>query len=315
MQKKPFAGILFAMALIAPWAAATHADAYKPPHTRFGQPDLQGIWTSSSLTRLERPPIFNALVAGEAQARAAPPLLPPDDVGNAESEWFDPGITLARINGQFRTSWIVDPANGRLPFSQAGRKKMQATAPSYDGPENRPLNERCLNAGAGPPMLNGLYNNNWQIVQTPDHVAIFLENTHEMRIVRLKDRTHAPAAVHPWMGDSIGWWEGDTLIIETTNFSPSQSRRRGGLADLYVSSDAKVTERLTRVSPTELLYRYEVDDPATYTQIWRGEMPATATKGPIYEYACHEGNYSLPGILAGARAEEREARRSPASPQ
>jgi hypothetical protein len=153
-------------------------------------------------------------------------------------------------------------------------------------------------------MMNVLYNNTYQIQQARDHVAIVVEMNHDVRIVRLTDRTHPPAHVRPWMGDSVGWWEGDTLVVETTNFNPGETLRPGIPTVVYVSKDAKVTERFTRLSPTQILYEFRVEDPTVYTKPWRGEMPLNAAKGPVYEYACHEGNYALPGILGGARRTE-----------
>lgn len=164
--------------------------------------------------------------------------------------------------------------------------------------------------GIGPPLTNTLYNNNLQILQTRDAVVVFMEANHEARIIPVSPRKpHHPqhAPVSRWMGDSVGWWEGDALVMETTHFAPGQSRRSSPLARLTLSPEAVVTERLQRISPSQILYSYTVVDPANYTQPWRGEMPLNASKGPIYEYACHEGNYSLPNILAGARAQERAA--------
>ena len=300
--------LILALLLAAVFSSSIAATApYRPPRTSSGQPDLQGLWSSSSLTRLERPSVFHSLVVSEAETRSAPFLLPHDDVGSDVSEWFDEGLALALINGERRSSWIVDPTDGRLPYSDAGRRNLKATEANMDGPERRPMNERCLSATAGPPMVNGLYNNNWQIVQTPDHVAILMEYNHELRVIRLTDRAALPPQLHPWMGDSVGWWDGDTLVVQSTNFNPGQSRRSGGLASYYLSGQARVTERFARISPTQIIYSYEVKDPVNYTQTWRGEMPLTSTKGPMFEYACHEGNYSLPGILAGARREERDS--------
>lgn len=287
-------------------AATAGAAGYKAPRTPAGQPDLQGIWSSNSLTRLERPAIYPSLVITEAQAREIkhPPVIAPDDVGQLESEWYDDGLAMARIGPEIRTSWIVDPADGRLPFTPEGRARLNRPV-GADGPEARSTTERCLIAPAnGPPMLNGIYNNNWQIVQTPDHLVISMEYGHETRIIRLGDRRRLPAALSPWMGDSIGWFEGESLVIETTNFAPDQSTRRYPLGQLYLSRDAVVSERLTRISRDQILYEYSVRDPANYTQVWRGQMPLNAAKGPIYEFACHEGNYSLSGILAGARRTE-----------
>ena len=325
-------GLAFAAALLASTAVA--AD-YHAPKNGFGQPDLQGVWTNASLTSLQRPAMFKSLTLTEAEAKAlekrraemraradqptdpnsgAPPAG--NDPGGYNASWTDPGVSLGRINGQVRTSWIVDPANGRLPYSEAGHKAYVDTLSkarnSWDGPDNRPLGERCVlgfGSTAGPPMLNVLYNNNYQIVQSKDSVAILVEMNHDVRIVRLNTRQHLPNHMRPWMGDSVGWWEGDTLVVETTNFNPGESLRPYFDNSILLSSNAKVTERFTRVSPTEIVYRFQVEDPATYSQVWKAEMAMNATKGPIYEYACHEGNHALPGILAGARQTEREGKK------
>jgi hypothetical protein len=166
----------------------------------------------------------------------------------------------------------------------------------------RSLGERCIlsfGSSAGPPMIPLLYNNNYQIVQTKDSVVILVEMVHDARVVRLNSK-HRPASVRTWMGDSIGWWEGETLVVETTNFRPDQSFRAS-------SQNLKVTERFTRVDPNQVLYRFTVEDPDTFTRPFSGEVAMNATGEKIYEYACHEGNYALPGILAGARAQEQEA--------
>ena len=159
-------------------------------------------------------------------------------------------------------------------------------------------------------MMNTGYNGHYQIVQTKDYIAIHVEMNHDARIIRLSDRTHPSAAVRSWMGDSVGWWEGDTLVVETTNFDPrgEVSSLSGGFA---YGLKTKVTERFTRTSKTEILYAFTVEDPDFFTQSWRGEMPMRAAKGPIYEYACHEGNYSLPNALTGARVQEAEAAAGP----
>ena len=282
--------------------------------THYGA--LEGFWSSASLTTLERPNAFTSLVISQAQAEAAMAKAsqPPDGVGGPQSEdaFWDHDLTYARIHGQLRSSWIVAPRDGRLPYRQMVRRRLDAESPGLDGPEARPPSERCFSATAGPPMLNALQNNNYQIVETPDQVAILLENDHQVRIIRLRDKTHGPGAIRPWMGDSIGWWEGATLVVETTGFDPGQSRRQNLLADVYISSGARVTERFTRTSRNTILYQFAVEDPATYTRAWRGEMPLVASAGPIFEYACHEGNYAMSNILAGARAEERlKATRGP----
>jgi hypothetical protein len=333
------APLALAAILAAPLAATcvtgAQAAAYQAPKNAFGQPDLQGVWTNASLTSLQRPAMFKSLTLTDAEAAAlekrrataraaqdkptdpnsgAPPAA--NDPGGYNASWTDPGVSLGRIDGQVRTSWIVDPADGRLPYSTAGHAAYIAALSkarnSWDGPENRPLGERCIlgfGSTAGPPMLNVLYNNNYQIVQSKDAVVILVEMNHDARIIRLTDKKHLPNFMRPWMGDSVGWWDGDTLVVETTNFNPGESLRPYFDNSILLSPGAKVTERFTRVSPTQILYRFQVDDPATYSQVWKAEMPFNAAKGPVYEYACHEGNYALPGILAGARKAEKEGKK------
>ena len=312
-------------------AGSAGAADYKAPRNGFGQPDFSGVWTNASLTQLERPPQINSLVITEAQARTleqwwtqmrasdsgptdpnAPAPAQANDPGGYNAFWMDPGSKVGSIRGELRSSWIVEPADGKLPYSPEGRKRFMAEVvriqTNFDGPEGRQLAERCLlgfGSTAGPPMMNVLYNNTYQIQQAKDYLVILVEMNHDARIVRLADKTHPRADIRPWMGDSIGWWEGDTLVVETTNFNPGEQLRPGIPTTFYVSQDAKVTERFTRISPTQILYEFKVEDPKVYTRTWRGEMPLNTTKGPLYEYACHEGNYALPNILAGSRAAER----------
>ena len=308
--------------------AASGADAYKAPRNGFGQPDLSGIWTNASITQLERPPQLKGLTLTAAQAQAmeqggmarmraadarpsdpnAPAPAQADNPGGYNAFWLDPGTKVGSILGQHRSSWIVEPADGRLPYSAEGRKFLASEVAriqgNFNGPEARQLAERCVlgfGSTAGPPMMNVLYNNTYQIQQAKDHVVVVVEMNHDARIIRLTDRTHPKPEIRPWMGDSFGWWEGDTLVVETTNFNAGEQLRPGIPTTLLVSKDAKVTERFTRVSATQILYEFKVEDPKVYTAVWRGEMPFNTTKGPVYEYACHEGNYALPGILAGAR--------------
>src|SRR6185312_6580278 len=200
---------------------------------------------------------------------------------------------------------------GQLPLSDAGRKLVQQAraeraAHLYAGPEYLPLPERCMigfSGAGGPGMLNTIYNNNYQIVQTPDAVVIDVEMVHDARTIPLfKDRAealahHRPAELAPWLGDSVGWWEGDTLVLDTVNVNPEQGRT----GPIYLSSRARVTERLTRVSPSQIFYEFKVEDPVYYTQPWRAEMALNARKENVYEYACNEGNYAMVGILGGAR--------------
>ncbi|MDB5453123.1 MAG: hypothetical protein JWO33_1701 [Caulobacteraceae bacterium] len=339
------AAALGALAAAPPFAEAQNrpAAAYKAPRNAFGQPDLQGIWTNATITPLERPAAYKDLVLPEAEARKleqandqqnAEGLKPSDpnakvsdlpvDCGRGfkgvdcgyNSFWTDPGTRVIRINGQARTSIIVDPPTGKLPaMTPEAQQRMAArfgrgNPRAFDGPENRSLGERCIlsfGTSAGPPMLPLLYNNTYQIVQNKDEIAIQVEMVHDVRIIRLNARP-LPAGVKQWMGDSIGRWEGDTLVVETANMRPEQGFRGA------IGGTAKVTERFTRVSPTQVLYRFTVDDPATYVRPFSGEVAMNATKGPIYEYACHEGNYALHGILAGARELERQGRTPTSNP-
>ena len=298
-------------------ASAASAGGYRAPRAADGHPDLGGLWSSISLTELERPNWAPMLILSDAEALAFEQRRQrefasvEDGVGGRDSEigfWPETGASLARIDGKARSSWIVEPTSGRLPYSAEGLavlKAMPAVVADSANPETRNASERCLLsgfAGSGPPMLNAPYASLYQIVQTKDAVAIHLELVHDVRIVRLGGQAHLPANVRPWLGDSIGRWEGETLVVETTNFNRGDAFKIP--IGLYISPHAKVTERFTRASATQLRYDFTVEDPQAYSKTWRAEMVLSATKGPIYEYACHEGNYALPGILAGARREE-----------
>jgi hypothetical protein len=211
------------------------------------------------------------------------------------------------------SSLITMPENGRLPpltdEARQRRAKVQESRSqfgSYDHPELRPVAERCLvsfGSNAGPPMFpNGWYNNNYTIVQTADHVVIMAEMVHDARIIRMGDGPRMPDDLRPWLGDSWGHWEGDVLVVETTNLHPLQQ---------YTSERMKVTERFSRVAEDELLYSFTVDDPSTYTEVWGGQVPMHALNDKLYEYACHEGNYAMTNILRGARYEERTDAQNP----
>ncbi|NBC23797.1 MAG: hypothetical protein GVY21_10015 [Gammaproteobacteria bacterium] len=299
---------------------------YQAPRTHYGVPDLQGIWTSATITALERPEQFDTLVLSEAQAAAweretsdrfdAIDELPEEglqvggDVGGYNSFWMDPGTRALRVRGEPRSSILVAPADGRLPMRLGARAKLGEfflrVQGAFDGPEQRPLGERCIvgfGSTGGPPMLPVLYNNNYQIVQSPGHVMIHVEMNHDARIVRV-GAEHLPDQVRPWLGDSVGRWEGDSLVVETTNFHPGQSFRAAIKHQFYMTPAAVVTERFTRIADDQILYQFDVVDPGAYTQPWSGELTLRRTDGPIYEYACHEGNYALPGILGGARVQE-----------
>ncbi len=311
-----------------PRAKINRAANWNPPRTPDGHPDLQGIWTSATLTPLERPPELagkQVLTPAEAAAYGSQ-LLQQDnrdrrdgpagaDLGRAYNEaWFDRGT---KVVGTRRTSLIVDPPDGRVPpLTPEARKKLDATRASAvlhpaDGPEDRPLAERCLLwPTAGPPMLPGAYNNNYEIVQAPGVVAILVEMIHDTRIIPVDGRPHLPQNIRQWMGDPRGHWEGDTLVVETTNFTDKTSDVGAGMVRAtFRGSDDKLRliERFTRVDADKLLYEFTVDDPTAFTKPWTAQIPMTRSSGPLFEYACHEGNYAMRSVLGGARAEEKKA--------
>jgi hypothetical protein len=299
--------------------------------------DLTGTWTNATITPLERPQGISELVLSEEAAarlernviarrdklnepsdpnRPAPPqggdgsTGAAGNVGGYNNFWLDPGERVAVVDGQRRSSLIIDPPNGHVPpltaearQRQQARVKMMVGRGQYDHPEYRPLAERCLlSFGPTTPLVpNYFYNNNLQIVQTPDHVMILMEMVHDARIVRIGG-THLPRHIRPWMGDSIGRWDGDTLVVDTTNFPPQQNFRGS-------SENLHVVERFRRADASTINYRFTVDDPSTFTAPFTGEIPFRATSELIYEYACHEGNYALANILSGARNEEQRGKK------
>jgi hypothetical protein len=237
-------------------------------------------------------------------------------VGGYNGFWLDPGNSVIRIDGVPRSSIIVDPPDGRLPplTAEAKQRLTERAAAAqkfgeFDHPEVRPLSDRCLmsfGSNAGPPMLpNYFYNNNYTIVQTKDHVMILTEMVHDARIIRLNATDHLAPQLAPWMGDSIGRWEGDTLVVETTNIHPLQRSQTSILWPYRGASEKlNVTERFTRTGPDTIVYKFTVDDPATFSRPFSGELPFNRIDEMIYEYACHEGNYAMSNILSGARAKE-----------
>ena len=320
-------------ATVAPGVVSTVAaqnrgsDAeWEIPRTPDGRPDLQGTWTNQSLTPIQRGRNQESLVYTPEQVaqieqgyvdrfirgsqpsdpdRPAPPTG--QGVGTYNNIYFETGNRVSVVNGEPRTSLITVPSNGRIPAltpeaqaRRAERRESRSQFAQYDHPELRPLAERCLTSygsPAGPPMLpNGGYNSNYIIVQTPDYVMIMTEMVHDTRIIRMGDGPRLPAHIRPWMGDSWGHWEGDVLVVETTNIHPLQP---------YSSADMKVTERFSRMHEEAILYEFTVDDPSTYTESWGGQIPMMAMHDQIYEYACQEGNYSLESVLSGARYQER----------
>jgi len=238
------------------------------------------------------------------------------NVGGYNGFWLDPGHRVIRFDGVARSSIVIDPPDGRLPpltdaakqrISERGGQTRRGAA--LDGPEAATLSDRCISSfgsNAGPPMLpNYFYNNNYTIVQTKDHVMIMTEMVHDVRMIRLGAKEHAPSQVRRWYGDSIGYWEGDTLVVETTNLNPTQLATSSMTSYRAASDKLKVTERFTRTGPDVLRYKFTVEDPATIVAPYSGELPFSRIRENIYEYACHEGNYALPAMLAGAREEER----------
>lgn len=308
--------------------ALVSAQEWQQPLMPWGDPDLQGIWTNATVSTLERPDELEALVITEAQAAALEKYgeevledidnLPDGDlkagesVGGYNSAWLDPGTRVLRVNGQPRSSIIIDPPDGQLPYTLWARGKFYwhgyKALRVFDNPEERLEGERCIvgfGSTGGPPMLPVLYNNNYQFVQTPGQVLILVEMNHNIRTIRLQGKP-LPDAIMPWLGDSIGHWEDNTLVVRTTQFHPQQNLRFAIKHQFLMSEHSVVEERFTRTGASEILYQFTVTDDSIYAQPWRGELTLRATDGPIYEYACHEGNYALPNILAGARQDEEE---------
>jgi hypothetical protein len=317
--------------LAAPLARAA------PPRTADGRPDLSGVWTNASVTKLTRPagaplvvspsqaaaiargdPIVRLIARNAKRSNPNDGLLADGNTGEGYNTfWIEPGQTLAVVKGQHRTSWIVDPPDGQLPLSAGGRQRIAAARAAHrtelaEGPEALMPWDRCLigsRGSGGPGMLNNIYNSNYQIVQTPGAVAIVVEMIHDVRTIPIfaskaaAQAGHAPAALHPWLGDSTGWWEGEALVVETVHVNPEE----GASGPIYLSADGRVTERFSRASDGEIFYAFTVEDPAYYTRPWRAEMTLSRRSDQLYEYACHEGNYAMTGVLAGARKEQGEA--------
>ena len=322
-----------ALALATPAFAQAPVAAYQAPRTADGKPDLQGFWSNVSLTNLERSGQFKSLVIPEADAkrietqraaanargneRTDPNSGAPragQDVGGYNNFYVDSGTHFGKIKGEVRSSWIVDPPSGKIPYTPEGKKKfddnLSFVRNTFDGPETRPMAERCLvgfGSTGGPPMINVMYNNTYQFVQTPDYLVIMVEMNHDARIIPLNDKLDMK--LPQWLGRSKGHWEGDTLVVNTTNFNPGESLRTFFQNSYMLSPDAKVTERFTRVAADQVLYEFAVDDPKLFSQVWKAEMVFNTSK-PAYEYACHEGNYALPGILAGARKNDAQGKKN-----
>jgi hypothetical protein len=306
--------------------------------------DLTGVWTNASQTSLQRPAGVTKLEVSPQEAKAivdardvigytpaekdqlkhtdpnAPPPPPGDKnfgVKGYDVGWTAPGEGLGKVNGQYRTSHIIDPVDGQIPYKDMDKAKKLAVARGvayqtgkgpYDGPEQAGAGERCLigfGGTGGPGMLHGLYNNNYQFVLTKDHLAIDVEMDHDVRIIPIFATAQKAKASHGpfdrWLGDSVAWWQGDTLVVESVHVPALE----GSFGPFPLSSQAKGTEYLTRNGAKEIHYKFTVEDPENYTRPWTAELTFQPINA-IFEYACHEGNYGLEGILAGARAKDAE---------
>ena len=298
--------------------AAQSATPWTAPRTPWGHPDLQGLWSNATTTPLERPDElkdkavlsdqeFEQAASAVATRRNTDQAPRAGDPGTYNEFWWERGNLLKQ------TALIIDPPDGKVsPLTPEGQKRAQAFAQSRRGRgpsdswEDRNLHERCILYHGVPPLPTG-YNNNYQIAQTPDLVAIRSEMLNETRLIPLDGRPHLRPGVRQWMGDPRGRWEGNTLLVESTNFTDAA----GGLYELGsvtnlmgTGSTIKIVERFTRTARDTIDYRFTVEDPSMFTKPWTGSIPMTTFEGRIYEYACHEGNYAMEGMLRGARVEE-----------
>ena len=313
---------IFVLAVFTTCALA--AEGYVPPRTSFGVPDVQGIWTYETRTSLQRPEIYEGQLEIDEETMLAKMMSTEEyneflaetgaegptggAVGAYNDFWFDPGNALAFMNGKYRTSLIVDPADGQIPWKEGGQEIRQAQRDRLlmgrdrsDGPEGRALADRCLVSYASTmPFVSSFYNNNMQIVQSPTHVMLLAEMVHNVRVVRI-DQDFRDLPFNQWLGDSIGYYEGDSLVVVTKNFNPWQVK------EYLISENVTLTERFTRVADDKIHFSIATAATEIYSQPWTAEMPMTTLDEQLYEYACHEGNYSLPAILAGARREEMDA--------
>ena len=314
--------------------ASTATPSGSAPRTPWDAPDLGGVWDFRTLTPLERPEVLGekAVLTPEEAAAFRTRILESRnadrrdggaarDVERAYNDfWWDYGDSLTE---DLRTSLIVDPPDGRIPARVAGideaddarraarrrpvRERVIFGSPAH-GPEDLGLSERCmLGFNAGPPMLPSAYNNNIRILQTPDHVVILNEMIHDARIVPLGDKPHLPDGIRQWLGDSRGHWDGDTLVVESTNFTANTGSFYTVVRAYGSGETLRLVERFTREDHDRLRYEFTIDDPATFTQPITGMIPMQRSDAPLFEYACHEGNYGMTNLLAGARVQERRA--------
>ena len=299
------------LVLLVTAQAAEKPTFYHPPRLSDGHVDMQGLWRNSNLTPLERPPEFTQLAISEGDAKQLKEqyLNPsgsqnqPDDPDRALEE-----RSIEPIRGELRSSQIIAREDGKIPWNEAYREKpavlLRAVLSAFDNPEQRPGPERCLSSTGAPPMQPTLDANMYQIMQTPATTVIVSELIHDARMIRMNG-THSPANLTSWLGDSIGRWEKDTLVVETKYFSPNSAVRLRGRNNLFlVSPQTVVIERFTRVSDRELNYVFTVSDPTYYTRPWTGETHLLRSTKRMFEFACHEGNYSMRDMLEAARASD-----------
>jgi hypothetical protein len=305
------AGLVVATALVT-----AQGGARRPP------PDFAGIWNSATATPLERPrqfeakPFFTPEEAAEWEQQVAknneeaPPQAAAKSTGTGTYNTFFREFGSRTVK-TLRTSIVTDPPDGRIPVltpaaAEIKRQRLEAQK-NPDGAEDMGLQDRCLAfSTAGPPMLPYSYNSNYQIVQTSDAIVVYAEMLHDARIIHMDGRPHLPAVIRRWMGDSIGRWDGGTLVVDTTNFNDGGGFYGSAGGNFGWDRNLHLVERFSLFDADTLLYQFEVDDPTAFTQPWKGELTMARTRGPIYEYACHEGNYSLPSMLRAFRAAERQ---------
>jgi len=310
MKPIPISTCLVLLTLCATVHAAEKPNTYRAPRLPDGHVDMQGIWKNSNLTPLERPPGFTALAITASDAVTLKTRYlegtggpnQPDDPGRALDD-----RNIEPIRGELRSSQIIDPEDGKIPWIEVYKGKAAAlrrgALTTFDNPEQRSAIERCLSSNGAPPMQPNLDGNIYQFVQTPATTAIVSEFVHDARMIRMNG-THSPAEIASWLGDSVGWWEKDTLVIETKYFAPNSSIRLNARYVFFVSPETTVVERFTRVSDQELNYVFTVSDPTFYTRPWTGETHLMRSSTRMFENACHEGNYSMRNILEAARAQE-----------
>jgi hypothetical protein len=322
MKYRTFSSLAIVTTMAAAWMFQTQASGQAPaasssakgktsdPRTPDGQPDFQGIWNTSTVTPMERPrelagkEFFASEEEAQAYEKAAFSKSESginNGIGSYNDAFYEFGTKTVKTR---RTSFIFDPPDGRVPqltptAQAAWDKEQEIRRRRPNGPEDRPTSEQCVAIRTGvPPMTPWAYNSNYRIVQSKNQIAIYIEMIHDVRIIPLDGRPHLPSNVHLWYGDSVGHWEGNTLVVDTTNLS--------GKTGFYgADENLHVIERFSRLNGDTLLYQFTVDDLSAFTKVWKGELTMSASAGPISEYACNEGNYALAGILGGARADDK----------